>query len=521
MKGEKSLLARMVVLTWIIAVSTPAYGDQRVSNSTVNIGSGLGVVETEIIDGSGAGPGGWSSWLINPILNVGYNRGTGTLKVLNAGFVEVTTPPVGWASVRIGGYTDATGTLIVDGQNSYLTATHFLFVGHTGGQGTMEITNGGSVASSVVGSSARVGGAFVDEPTHGDVTISGMNSSWTVGGNLFIGIGPVGVGSVSILNGGSLHNDLGYIGFGTGAIGDVIVSGTDSSWINNDRLVVGGHGHGTLLIDEGGAVTNTDAEIALYSDSTQSYLTVTGADTTWSSSGSAYVGGSASGRGGPGILNIQNGADTTINEVLKVWSPGTVNLTGGILQATTVDHTDGGTFDFTGGNLVFDSFLGDLENWGGLISPGDSTGQSSIAGNYHQHDGGVLRIEVDSAMVFDTLLVTEDVALSGLIQVVFNTVPTEPATYEFLFANTISIGTLSWEVIGLDASLFVPDFGNGRFHVACPADFDLDGDVDQADLADLLAAWFDNPGHPADFDGDGDVDSADLAQLLVTWGPCP
>lgn len=25
---------------------------------------------------------------------------------------------------------------------------------------------------------------------------------------------------------------------------------------------------------------------------------------------------------------------------------------------------------------------------------------------------------------------------------------------------------------------------------------------------------------PADFDGDGDVDAADLAELLVTWGPC-
>ena len=26
---------------------------------------------------------------------------------------------------------------------------------------------------------------------------------------------------------------------------------------------------------------------------------------------------------------------------------------------------------------------------------------------------------------------------------------------------------------------------------------------------------------PADFDGDGDVDAADLAELLASWGPCP
>ena len=55
----------------------------------------------------------------------------------------------------------------------------------------------------------------------------------------------------------------------------------------------------------------------------------------------------------------------------------------------------------------------------------------------------------------------------------------------------------------------------------CPADFDADGDVDAADLADLLVAWGPNPGHLADFDGDGDVDAADLAQVLVTWGSCP
>lgn len=55
---------------------------------------------------------------------------------------------------------------------------------------------------------------------------------------------------------------------------------------------------------------------------------------------------------------------------------------------------------------------------------------------------------------------------------------------------------------------------------ACPADLDGDGDVDAADLAELLSSWGPCVGCPADFDGDGDVDAADLADLLAAWGAC-
>ena len=66
----------------------------------------------------------------------------------------------------------------------------------------------------------------------------------------------------------------------------------------------------------------------------------------------------------------------------------------------------------------------------------------------------------------------------------------------------------------------------GPCNAACAQDTDADGDVDSADLAELLACWG-NP-HGAgplcaclDNDGDGDIDSADLAEVLSTWGNCP
>lgn len=52
----------------------------------------------------------------------------------------------------------------------------------------------------------------------------------------------------------------------------------------------------------------------------------------------------------------------------------------------------------------------------------------------------------------------------------------------------------------------------------CPADVDQSGEVDGADLAQLLGNW--GAAGPGDVDGDGTVTGADLAQVLGSWGTC-
>lgn len=56
----------------------------------------------------------------------------------------------------------------------------------------------------------------------------------------------------------------------------------------------------------------------------------------------------------------------------------------------------------------------------------------------------------------------------------------------------------------------------------CPADFNLDGVVDGADLDSLLGVWGCTPCSNArpDLNRDGSVDGADLGMLLANWGPC-
>jgi hypothetical protein len=52
------------------------------------------------------------------------------------------------------------------------------------------------------------------------------------------------------------------------------------------------------------------------------------------------------------------------------------------------------------------------------------------------------------------------------------------------------------------------------------ADFNLDGVVGGADLAEVMVSWGPCPGCAADINGDGEVDGFDLSYVLGYWGDC-
>lgn len=85
--------------------------------------------------------------------------------------------------------------------------------------------------------------------------------------------------------------------------------------------------------------------------------------------------------------------------------------------------------------------------------------------------------------------------------------------------------TFTAEAEPTDGSVTVNVPGIGEFEVnmvvpqgnACAGDFNGSGNVDSADLAELLASW----GSPAgDLNGDNTTDAADLAIFLAAWGKC-
>lgn len=151
--------------------------------------------------------------------------------------------------------------------------------------------------------------------------------------------------------------------------------------------------------------------------------------------------GSFSASGGTGNLTVNNltlgtaaggnaghtqtGGSMTVNGTLALGnaasSTGTYNLQGGTLTAGTIDTVNPGTaaFNFTGGTLAVDTFIGNLVNNGGTLAPGASPGTTMVQGDYTQGATGILSIELGGtgAGLFDVLQVTGTATLAGELDV--------------------------------------------------------------------------------------------------------
>ncbi|MCK4624708.1 MAG: PEP-CTERM sorting domain-containing protein, partial [Phycisphaerae bacterium] len=129
------------------------------------------------VDGNG------STWTNSGDLIVGC-EGQGTLNITNGGVVSNTT-----------GYIDSIGEVTVDGNGSTWANTYGLFVG-LHGQGTLNITNGGAVSNSY-------GYISSWSDSIGEVTVDGSGSTWANSGNLSVGHYE-GQGTLNITDGGTV-----------------------------------------------------------------------------------------------------------------------------------------------------------------------------------------------------------------------------------------------------------------------------------------------------------------------------
>ena len=75
--------------------------------------------------------------------------------------------------------------------------------------------------------------------------------------------------------------------------------------------------------------------------------------------------------------------------------------------------------------------------------------------------------------------------------------------------------TVRWDAICVSKAADCAANCNGA---PCPADLNLDGVVNGADLGGLLGAW---GGPDGDLNGDGVTNGADLGSMLGAWGNCP
>ena len=91
----------------------------------------------------------------------------------------------------------------------------------------------------------------------GAATVDHTGSQWNIAGQLYVG--NAGHGSLSVQNGGAVtSNGICYVSYNASqAAGTVTVDGGGSTWTNNGNVVLGsgGAGNGFLNITNGGLVT--------------------------------------------------------------------------------------------------------------------------------------------------------------------------------------------------------------------------------------------------------------------------
>jgi T5SS/PEP-CTERM-associated repeat protein len=447
-------------------------------SSTPGVGAGEVLV---------SGPGSTLSSEFNT--HIGY-RGTGTLTIENGGNVTD-------ANAFIATFSSSTGTATVTGAGSTWTNTDSINIGSSG-DGTLVIEKGGTVTNT--------DGHIGPSPgSIGAVTVQGAGSTWNMTGELFLGA--QGTGSLTVKKGGSVSSNSGNIARAGGTpfgSASVTVNGAGSAWTNANELRIGNNGTGTLTVENGGAVSNTDAYIGTTPGSTGT-VTVEGYGATWNVDGRLSVAGDASTStsGGNGTLDINEGGTVTVTQDTAIFSNGIVRLQGGTLDTASVGFQGaGGQFLFTSGTLHVGIYNGNLLNQGGSLAPGHSAGLTTVVGSYTQQAAGDLDMEIGGLSAFDNDIVNVlgTASLGGELQLALinGFVPGAGQTFSIMQAANL-MGAFSNVATGQrlatydDRGSFRVDYGVGSLFNpnqivlssfvpnTLPGDFNDDGSVDAAD----------------------------------------
>lgn len=300
-----------------------------VSNTSGEISRFSGSTGLVTVTGSG------SQWNNSSFLAVGRSN-HGTLQIEAGGVVSNT---IGW----IGSGLNSTGVATVTGMGSQWNNSSNLEVGNLG-HGTLNVEDGGSVSN-------RIGLIGANSGSAGVATVTG-NSSWVNTHGLFVGNN--GQGSLTISDGGrvEVHSLDSKVGANAGSEGEVSLTGINSSWFSSGDLYVGDLGRGSMVVGGGARATSSNVWIG-NSWGSSGNVTVSGVSSEWTMLGHLNVGAA----GGEGSLRIGDfglvraHGNTSIgpNGIVEILEEGTL---------TTETLSGNGRLQLDGGTLRVSSSVG-------------------------------------------------------------------------------------------------------------------------------------------------------------------
>lgn len=277
-------------------------GDGRLvvdASATLNIINGSVLDQTLAIGGL---PGGF--------------HGVGRLDVLGTVNAQATDSVIG---ARLNGI----GIATVDGGAWHTDES--LVIGQDGAEGSLTISNGGTVSTDLqtyVGRSGRTN-EFVDVTGRGELTIT--NGMLNTGATATIGSAENAFGEVDMAGINSTWNIAGFLFVGESGIGNLHVRSGSNVHVQNDSFISVGANEGLLNITTAGSFLND---------------------------GSMYVGGSSSAAGGPGHLLVQSDGSLVVGGCLKVWETGTLTLENGSIITDCFEARPGATLNLNSGTLA-------------------------------------------------------------------------------------------------------------------------------------------------------------------------
>lgn len=145
--------------------------------------------------------------------------------------------------------------------------------------GTLSIGGGSDVTSS----GATQG---FNPLVSGKVTVTGTGSTWVSTQNVLLGV--FGTGELEVLAGGQVDSPTALLGQSSG-VGKALVSGSGSQWINSQTLIVGNGGTGELTIQQQGRVRSKISVIGL-NDASHGSVVIDGQLSTWEVADTLSVG---------------------------------------------------------------------------------------------------------------------------------------------------------------------------------------------------------------------------------------
>ncbi len=338
---------------------------------------------------------------------VGLNGPGNSLVISNGGQVINNT---GYVGSNPG--SDGNSTLVV-GAHSVWANSSDMYVGYFTAGNSLVISSGGRVINDY---------GFVGEVAGSDnnsVLVTGAGSVWTNYDDVYVGDSGTG-NSLVVSNGGWVINDYGFVGEVAGSDNNrVLVTGAGSVWTNYDDMYVGGYGAGnSLVISNGGRVSDDMGVIGYDTNSFNNQVLVTGAGSVWSNTTAVFVGY----YGPSNNLVISNGglvaddwgligeADSTSSDNTVWVEPGGIwrnqQLAVGDLGSENTLFVEGGSVFATnmvvGYNSLYCDNLVQLDSGQITVTNPTHSAVLEVYDGTFVLNGGTLRV--------DTLIVTNDCA---------------------------------------------------------------------------------------------------------------